>query len=159
MSSKINTRSYDFCHSSCSRGVFARAARPAPKTLGRGPAPGRSAHNPPAPAPARHRRPARSARKGARTGSILRGEISAHPEPGKPAYCSRRMQQHTQNAPGAEPERTGTPDTPAQQQPSPLAAAACNSMRVCLVADCFDRSLRCPARPYTTTSLRAAAVK
>ena len=44
-----------------------------------------SAHCPAVRAPVRPRGPARSARKGTRTGSILQGRLSAHPrEPGKP---------------------------------------------------------------------------
>ena len=116
--------------------VFGRAARPVPKALGGGPAPGAPAHDPPATVSAQHRRPARSARRGARTGSILRGYLRAHPEPGNPNYFSRHVQQHARkhaNAPVAEPKRTATHHTPSsisapeQQQHATLCACGCCS--------------------------------
>ena len=137
------------CHLSLGRGVLARATRPAPKAPGRGPAHGQSAHDPPARHPARALGPRRHAHR-----LYFSGTPSAHPEPTQPTCFSRRVQQHTLNAPGPEPVLTATPETPhAQQQPSPLTAAACNSMRVWLL---WVVALvgACDALPDRTTSLR-----
>ena len=74
----------------------------------------------------------------------------------KPGFSARRGYTHISlflhRAPRYDPAY--------KQQSSPLAAAACNSMRdkfyaraaAVAVGDYFDRSLRCSTRPYATTS-------
>ena len=137
----IRIHYYDICHFSLSRCALARAARPAPKSPGRGPAHGRSAHDSPAPAPARHRRPARSGRKGTRTGSILRGHIAHIPNlHSLPVYlgaCSSTRKTHRARSRSAQPQGHHMPSSSLQLY-----------AHVAAVANCFDRSLRCPARPY-----------
>ena len=88
----------------------------------------------------------------ARAPALFCGDTLAHaPNRESLPILSRRVQQHTQNAPGAEPERTVTHHTPTAVQP-PSSSSLQRYGRVAAIGGCFDRSLRCPARPYATTS-------
>ena len=128
--------------------VFGRAARPVPKALGGGPAPGAPAHDPPATVSAQHRRPARSARRGARTGSILRGYLRAPNRESLPISLGTCSSTHASTRTHRLQSRSAQSRTtrPAVSQPPSSSSAQLYAL-LAAVADCFDGSLRCPTPP------------